>query len=72
MFHSHADLARQYLPLKVPKCETFILLFFTQSNPIWVGDLGNRQKNLSLITYKATRRHFIPKAYAQQKLKGTA
>jgi hypothetical protein len=31
--------------LKVPKRENFLLAFFALSKPIWVGDLGTKQKN---------------------------
>jgi hypothetical protein len=30
--------------LKVPKRENFLLAFFALSEPIWVGDLGTKQK----------------------------
>ncbi len=31
--------------LKVPKRENFDLVFFTLSEPMWVGDLGTEAKN---------------------------
>jgi hypothetical protein len=30
--------------LKVPKRDNFLLVFFALSEPIWVGDLGTKQK----------------------------
>ncbi len=32
--------------LKVPKRENFLLAFFALSEPIWVGDLGTKQKQI--------------------------
>ncbi len=33
-----------FVKLKVPKRENFLLAFFALSEPIWVGDLGTKQK----------------------------
>jgi hypothetical protein len=31
--------------LKMSECEIFVLLFFTPSKSIWIGNLGTGQKN---------------------------
>ncbi len=32
--------------LKAPKRAKFLAGIFTQNNPVWIGDIGTRQKNV--------------------------
>jgi hypothetical protein len=44
--------------LKGPKHEIFGFGFFTYIKPIWIGDLGNRQKKY-LGWFGSKNRHFV-------------
>ncbi len=45
LHHLETGKMHTNVPLKVPKRENFSLAFLALSKPIWVCDLGTREKN---------------------------
>jgi hypothetical protein len=52
-------LGKHFVILKGPTLEIFGSWVFTQIRPVWVGDLGTRQKNSKILWFRLENRRFV-------------